>query len=108
MPGVVAGAAGAAAADDPVPVPVPALSLFSSLMFFVSSATRLLLSCAWRACATFSSAARAAALPCDTVSLSGALAAALRSSTLACSLPEAWRLAAATLVVGAFSARRWR
>jgi hypothetical protein len=48
------GAAGVGAAGADAPVPAAALSLFSSLMFFDSSATRLLLSCAWRACATFS------------------------------------------------------
>ena len=42
------------------------------------------------------------------VSLSGDAAAALRSSTLACSLPAACLSAAATRAVGAFSARRRR
>ena len=74
-------------------------------MFFESSATRVDSASACRSLAIFSSAGDLLwTAPFESVSLSGVLALATLSSTLACNLPPAWRSAAATCAVGAPSA----
>ncbi len=106
-PGLVtATPAALAAAAAPVAAPAGApASLFRSLIFLDSSATRSEAALAWRSLAIWSSAA---GLPCtaplDRVSLSGVAVVGARSSTLACTLPPACRLALPTWVVGTPSA----
>ena len=85
-------------------------------MFLLISAARVVASLACRSFAITSSLSplaadappAAATAPLDSVNLSGAAAAGLRSSTLACTLPLAARLADGAAAVGAPSARRLR
>ena len=98
---LIPSAAGTAAGPGPTP------SLLSSLMFLDSSARRFDASWACLSLAILSSAS-APALPwiepLDSVNLSGVLLSNARSSTLACTLPAAWRSAPATWVLGTPSA----
>src|SRR2546426_2459723 len=105
-PGVLAAEA-AAAVVAAAGVVGAALNLLRSLMFLDSSATRLDASLACLSLAILSSAVVAAlpwTAPLESVSLSGVALAGARSSTLACTLPPAWRSALATCVVGTPSA----
>lgn len=83
-------------------------SLLRSAMFLESSATRAALSLACLSLAMDSSLALAATEPLLSVSLSGVLAPALGSLTLACTLPLAARVGAVATAVGAPEAKRRR
>lgn len=106
----VAALAAAAGAPEPADTGAEAVpSLFRSEMFFDSSAMRAE---AALACLSFATCSSAAFCPCtapfDSVSLSGAAVAGLRSSTWVWTLPLAERSAAATSADGAAPAKRRR
>src|SRR5437764_10045261 len=107
---VVAAGTGAAAVLAPGADAAPA-NRFRSSTFLASSATRVEASFFSRSRAIFSSCAPAfaPAAPLLKVSLSGVGAAAcLRSSTLASTLPPAWRAEPSVFASGTPPARRWR
>ena len=87
--------------------PGAAFNLFRSAMFLDNSAMRLAAALASLSLAIFSSLAEAGlprTWPLERVSLSGAAPAGVRSSTLACTLPPAWRSAPSICVAGALPA----